>query len=211
MGKEGEQVGDTLEAPGSRLEYDFLAFVDRQQPVSVRNIVRQHHVTDTDVPLPERDETIETVEYSDGFGRLLQTRTQAEDVLFGDPASAAASCRRISPSHAATRSAGDVRPSDPPNVVVSGWQVYDNKGRVVEAVRAVLLVGLGLRAARRGPARPEGHDVLRPARPGDPHGQSRRLGAAGDLWRPGGSRPTRTSSRPRPGRPTPTTPTTWRR
>ena len=29
--------------------------------------------------------TIETVEYSDGFGRLLQTRTQAEDVLFGDP------------------------------------------------------------------------------------------------------------------------------
>ena len=33
---------------------------------------------------PERDETIETVEYSDGFGRLLQTRTQAEDVIFGD-------------------------------------------------------------------------------------------------------------------------------
>ena len=29
--------------------------------------------------------TIETVEYSDGFGRLLQTRTQAEDVTFGDP------------------------------------------------------------------------------------------------------------------------------
>ena len=85
MGKEGEQVGDTLEAPGSRLEYDFFAFVNRQQPVFVRSIVREHHVTETDVPLPERDETIETVEYSDGFGRLLQTRTQAEDVLFGDP------------------------------------------------------------------------------------------------------------------------------
>jgi hypothetical protein len=85
MGKEGEQVGDTLEVPGSCIEYEFCAFVNQQQPVFVRSIVRQHHVTETDVPLPERDETIETVEYSDGFGRLLQTRTQAEDVLFGDP------------------------------------------------------------------------------------------------------------------------------
>ena len=45
---------------------------------------RVHHATDTDVPTAERDEIIESVEYSDGFGRLLQTRTQAEDVLFGD-------------------------------------------------------------------------------------------------------------------------------
>jgi hypothetical protein len=64
------------------LEYDFFAFVNRQQPVFVRNIVREHHATETDVPQPERDETIESIQYSDGFGRLLQTRTQAEDVLF---------------------------------------------------------------------------------------------------------------------------------
>ena len=57
---------------------------ERGQPVSVRTIRRVHHDTDTDVPPTERDATIETVEYSDGFGRLLQTRTQAEDVLFGD-------------------------------------------------------------------------------------------------------------------------------
>ena len=69
------------------MEYDFFAYDERDdtQPAFVRSIVREHHVTETDVPLPERDETIETVEYSDGFGRLLQTRTQAEDVLFGDP------------------------------------------------------------------------------------------------------------------------------
>ena len=84
IGKEGEPAGDTLEAPGGRLEYDFFAFDNRQQPVFVRSVVREHHVTETDVPLPQRDESIETVEYSDGFGRLLQTRTQAEDVLFGD-------------------------------------------------------------------------------------------------------------------------------
>ena len=85
MGKQGEPVGDTIENPGSRLEYDFFAFANRLEPVFVRSIVREHHITETDVPLPERDATIETVEYSDGFGRLLQTRTQAEDVLFGDP------------------------------------------------------------------------------------------------------------------------------
>ena len=87
MGKAGESVGDTPGAPSTRLIYDFLAFAEpvRRQPVSVRTIRRVHHANETDVPLLQRDETIETVEYSDGFGRLLQTRTQAEDVSFGDP------------------------------------------------------------------------------------------------------------------------------
>ncbi|MDP2604239.1 MAG: SpvB/TcaC N-terminal domain-containing protein [Deltaproteobacteria bacterium] len=132
MGKEGEQAGDTLEAPGSRLEYDFFAFMNRQQPAFLRSIVRQHHVTETDVPLPKRDETIETVEYSDGFGRLLQTRTQAEDVLFGDLSFGGgilSADQSIVTGDAVVRrqTAGD-----PQNVIVSGWQVYDNKGRVVE-------------------------------------------------------------------------------
>ena len=85
LGKVGENIGDTLEAPSSRLVYDFLAFVERGQPVSVRTIRRVHHINDVDIPQPERDATIESIEYSDGFGRLLQTRTQAEDVTFGDP------------------------------------------------------------------------------------------------------------------------------
>ena len=141
MGKEGEQVGDTLEAPGSRLEYDFFAFVNRQQPVFVRSIVRQHHVTETDVPLPERDETIETVEYSDGFGRLLQTRTQAEDVLFGDP-SFGGGVLSADQSIATGDAVGRRRAAgDPPNVIVSGWQVYDNKGRVVEKYEPFFAVG----------------------------------------------------------------------
>ena len=76
-------------------------------------------------------ETLVKVEYSDGFGRLLQTRAQAEDVLFGAgplgesglPARAGlpnqpAVGRRVGAGHTP--------------VVVSGWQVYDNKGRVVE-------------------------------------------------------------------------------
>src|SRR5262245_41870605 len=142
MGKDGEQAGDTLEVPGSRLEYDFFAFVNRQQPVFVRSIVREHHVTETDVPLPKRDETIETVEYSDGFGRLLQTRTQAEDVLFGDPnfgGGVLSADQSVVTGDAVgrRRAAGD-----PMNVIVSGWQVYDNKGRVVEKYEPFFSVGM---------------------------------------------------------------------
>lgn len=128
MGKEGESVGDTLEAPGTKLQYDLLAFVERQQPISVRTIKRVHHVNDTDVPLPERDETIETVEYSDGFGRPLQTRTQAEDIVFGD----ATFGNQVLPVDQ-TQPGGDAVGQTIANrVVVSGWQTYDNKGRVVE-------------------------------------------------------------------------------
>jgi RHS repeat-associated protein len=141
MGKEGEQLGDTLEAPGSRLEYDFFAFVNRRQPVFVRSIVREHHVTETDVLLPRRDETIETIEYSDGFGRLLQTRTQAEDVLFGDPnfgggVLSADQSVVIGDAVGRRRAAGD-----PLNVIISGWQVYDNKSRVVEKYGPFFAVG----------------------------------------------------------------------
>jgi RHS repeat-associated protein len=146
MGKEGESVGDTFEAPGSRFEYDFVAFdkspPGKRQPIFVRSIVREHHVTETDVLLPaERDATIETVEYSDGFGRLLQTRTQAEDVLFGD-SRFGGGVLSADQSSATGDTVGRRRaPDDPPNVIVSGWQVYDNKGRVVETYEPFFAVG----------------------------------------------------------------------
>ena len=150
MGKPDEGMGDTEEVPGTRFEYDFLAFEnsppEARQPVSVRAIRREHHVHDTDVPLPERDETIETVEYSDGFGRLLQTRTQAEEVTFGDPVfggQVLPADQSVSPGDAVGRQRA---PDDPPNVVVSGWQVYDNKGRVVEKFEPFFAQGFAYRS-----------------------------------------------------------------
>lgn len=143
MGKEGEQVGDTLDAPGSRLEYDFFAFTNRRQPPFVRSIVRAHHTTETDVPLPMRDETVETIQYSDGFGRLLQTRTQAEDVLFGDTSfggGVLSADQALVTGDAIGRRRAE---GDPPNVIVSGWQVYDNKGRVVEKYEPFFDIGYG--------------------------------------------------------------------
>ncbi|MGH7491838.1 MAG: SpvB/TcaC N-terminal domain-containing protein [bacterium] len=128
MGKEEEALGDTLATPGTELHYDFLAFLERQQPISVHTIKRVYHVTDTEVPQSERDETIATVEYSDGFGRLLQTRTQAEDIVFGEPIFG----NQVLPADQ-TQPGGEAAGRIVANrVVVSGWQTYDNKGRVVE-------------------------------------------------------------------------------
>jgi RHS repeat-associated protein len=142
MGKEGELAGDTVDVPGSRMEYDFFAFVNRQQPVSVRSIVREHHVTEIDVPLPERDETITSVQYSDGFGRLLQTRTQAEGILFGDP-NFGGGVLSADQSVVTGDTVGRRRaPGAPLNVIVSGSQVYDNKGRVVEKHEPFFSTGL---------------------------------------------------------------------
>lgn len=128
-GKNGE--GDAAN-PGARMEYDLLAFVNRGEPVFVRTIQRVHHDGETDVPAAEREATIESVEYSDGFGRLLQKRIQAEDTLFGDPIFGTAVLSADQSAPVAQTTGRTRQPGDPMNVVVSGWQVYDNKGRVVE-------------------------------------------------------------------------------
>ena len=123
--------------PAYALVYDLLAFSARQQPVSVRTTRRVHHVNDTDVPLPERDETIETIEYSDGFGRLLQTRTQAEDITFGDAIFGDAGL----PADLSLPVGPAVGRQRPPCVVVSGWQIYNNKGQVVEKYEPFFATG----------------------------------------------------------------------
>jgi RHS repeat-associated protein len=138
MGKDGEEVGDTAETPGMRFEYDFMAFARSagaaRQPISARTVLRQHHAHAAgDEVLPnERDDTLVRVEYSDGFGRLVQRRVQAEAVRFGSDAFGT----DIIPADPAVEpgaSAGRVIGSgDAPNVLVTGVQRYDNKGQVVE-------------------------------------------------------------------------------
>ncbi|MEU5698084.1 SpvB/TcaC N-terminal domain-containing protein [Streptomyces aurantiacus] len=128
-GKNGE--GDQA-APGTSMKYNLMAFLGSGQPASVRTVRRVHHDTETDVPAGRLDDVLVSVSYSDGFGRTLQTRSQAEDTRFGDPAFGG----NVIPGGDLTPtgdSAGRTRaPGSPDNVVVSGWQVYDNKGRVVQ-------------------------------------------------------------------------------
>ncbi len=130
IGKNGE--GDTPDKPSTQFEYSFPDFTVQPEPIFVRTIRRVHYVTDASIPLPERDETIETVEYSDGFGRLLQARTQAEDVIFGEPNFGDAGLPADQSLPVGDAVGQQLTAGEPPNVVVSGWQIYDNKGRVVE-------------------------------------------------------------------------------
>ncbi|WP_026103334.1 SpvB/TcaC N-terminal domain-containing protein [Pseudanabaena sp. PCC 6802] len=142
-GKSNVLEGDR-QRPSVRMEYDFLAFVERKQPISVRTIRQIHHDTETDIPLPQRDETIETVEYSDGFGRLLQTRAQSEEIRFGNAVFGGGILPANQGDEASTRQAFvGQRNGDrlQPNVAVSGWQIYDNKGRVIEKFEPFYSVG----------------------------------------------------------------------
>ncbi len=144
MGKQGEQAGDTLAAPGVRFEYQLQPAAagpgGTVRPVSVRTIRRVRHVNDP--PGPDHDQTVETLEYSDGFGRLLQTRSQAGDLIFGDQVSGAG-VLPAGQDDPATLDEVRGRLADParPGVVVSGWQVMDNKGRVVEKFEPFLAAG----------------------------------------------------------------------
>jgi RHS repeat-associated protein len=140
-GTEGDQS-----RPSVRLRYDFHAFdrspTGRPEPISVATIRQIHHDTELDVPIPERDATIESREYSDGFGRLIQVRAQSEEVRFG-AAVFGDGILPIDQSQAATGEVSGRANRDPvqSNVLVSGWQIYDNKGRVVEQYEPFLSVG----------------------------------------------------------------------
>ena len=100
------------------------------------------------------DHFIHTVEFSDGFGRLLQTRTQADDLALADVGlpddlTPAASVLTAAPG-----------PSDSPRVVVSGWNAYDNKGRPIITYEPFFDAGYGYQPP--GVDLP-GHACLRPA------------------------------------------------
>ena len=127
-GRDG--AGDQVE-PGVTLHYDRRAFADRGEPTSVRSVRRVHADGDTGIPPDRRDEVVEKVQYADGFGRALQSRTRAPDTRFGDERTGdglldPGQAVHPGPISGRTRAAGD-----PVNVVVSGWVTYDAKGRPV--------------------------------------------------------------------------------
>lgn len=146
----GKNMEGDRQQPSRKMIYNYRAFLESGQPISVRTILGVHHDSDTDVPLPGREETIESIEYSDGFGRLLQTRTQGEDVRFGeglfgdgdqggDGLPATGRGDRACPAEVVTgRKNNDAAR---PNVVISGRKAYDNKGRVVESYEPYFSAG----------------------------------------------------------------------
>ncbi|MEZ4889799.1 MAG: RHS repeat-associated core domain-containing protein [Crocinitomicaceae bacterium] len=114
-------------APSVRMEYDFFAFMNEGNPVWVKTIQREQHYQDE-----ENSPTILKVEYSDGFGRLLQTRAQAEDIIFGNQTFGTSGLSADQNAQNSSATGIERDENDPLNVVVSGWKIYNNKGKVVE-------------------------------------------------------------------------------
>lgn len=132
-GKDDE--GDTEEQPTMTYGYDLNAYdKNDKQPISVHTTQREHHFSQ------ENEQTlIEIREYSDGFGRLLQSRMQAEHYVYGDTLLGDVNLSLEIDQHS---DAGDKQKEEEDNinivrnfiknrVIVSGWQHYNNKGTVV--------------------------------------------------------------------------------
>ena len=143
MGPEGTNVGDTSDAPSQRYVYNLVAFenspAEARQAISVTTFQRHYQINgpfDDDVP---RDRTTTTIEYSDGFGRLLQTRANAESTVFGTDAfgegSGLPEDQALAPQPATPVTVLD-------RVRVSGAVTYDGKGRAVETFEPYFDVGL---------------------------------------------------------------------
>ena len=133
LGKDDSTEGDTLDDPGVLLEYDLFAFMNSGSPVWVKTTQREHHINaDYLDSLQEPHATIVAVEYSDGFGRQLQTRTQAEDLIFGNSLLGDSGLPADQTANNAN-AVGVMRSmNDPLNVIVSGAKLYNNKGKEVE-------------------------------------------------------------------------------
>lgn len=105
MGKEGENLGDTLNSDleaTTYIRYNPDAYINAGQPVWSEVYAREEHLHNNPDPRWKRTRT-----YADGLGREIQTKTPAVPGM-------------VAESHC------------DPRMVASGWKVYNNKGWVVE-------------------------------------------------------------------------------
>lgn len=78
MGKEGAGEGDTLDDPTTRMDYDLFAWMNEGRPASARIFSRETHG-------PGTVRWKETIEFSDGLGRVIQTKTRVRPGIDGAP------------------------------------------------------------------------------------------------------------------------------
>jgi RHS repeat-associated protein len=128
--------GGTVDKPDIQYSYDLDAYhrsrtTPNPQPASVRTTKRVWHSKDN-----FSEETLETVEYSDGFGRVIQQRVQTAELAFGNDGDDVG--LPADPGVAPDPAIGSRKET---RVVVSGWQLYDNKGRAVERYEPLLSEG----------------------------------------------------------------------
>jgi RHS repeat-associated protein len=136
-----ETLGGTAAKPETRFVYNFRNFERTGQSIFVHVERRLRHASDN-----ASDEVIETRQYSDGYGRLVQTRIRAQQWVAADNGDAVGlpADQDAALGDAVVRKVAD-------NVIVSGWQVYDNKGQLIEKYEPFFSTGFAFEDdARRG-------------------------------------------------------------
>ena len=141
-GREGE--GDTEDAPSQRFEYDLLAFEQSppgaRRPISATAIQREHHASGPVASGADPNRELRSVAYSDGFGRLLQTRARAEGQSFA--ADVFGEDNGLPPGIDSSPGAAIlVETTD--RVRVTAAVRYDSKGRVIQRFEPYFADGLG--------------------------------------------------------------------
>jgi RHS repeat-associated protein len=117
MGKPGE--GDTLADPTTKLEYDLHNWIKNGQPNFVHTLAREQHG-------PSNPRWQEAYSYTDGSGREVLKKVQAEPGLAPERDSEGALVRDLSDKIIWSDTAPDVR------WVGTGRTVLDNKGNAIK-------------------------------------------------------------------------------
>ncbi len=110
MGKEGSSDGDTLDDPTTKMEYDLFNWANNNQPNYVHTLARELHG-------PSNTRWQESYLYTDGGGKVIMSKTQAE------PGEA-------SVWNPVTKQEDRVQAN--PRWVGSGRTIYNNKGNPVK-------------------------------------------------------------------------------
>lgn len=130
------KFGGTAAAPEIAFTYDFRNFERTGAPVFVHTSRRVHHSRDG-----ISNDAIEAREYSDGYGRVIQSRAQADDDLFGVRGD---DVGLPSAPGSATTAATAVPAAD--RVCVSAWKIVNNKGLPVHVYEPFFSRGWGFEA-----------------------------------------------------------------
>ncbi|WP_404870175.1 SpvB/TcaC N-terminal domain-containing protein [Kitasatospora griseola] len=194
LGRSGEEDGDTPEQPGTVFEYRLDAWDVEGGPAWVHTSRRTEHrwavvlaerarrlaagrpaPTTAEIaalfPTDERERHperfVQQREATDGFGRLLQTRVQADELTvatLGLPADPAATVGEA---------VGLLGQAGAPRVAVTGWRTYDDKGRVTVAYEPYYAEGWNWT-----PPEEQQPDLARVTTHRDPRGEVVRVTAA---------------------------------
>jgi RHS repeat-associated protein len=140
-GKPGKNEGDRVRE-STQFIYNIDAFMKSKgkQPVNVCTIRYTHHDSEN-LPTEELQDSIKTVEFSDGFGRMVQSRHLSSRVIFGSKVFGDSGFSSDQSSPVGNAVGQTLEEKDNPVVVVSGWQVYDNKGNIIAKYEPFFSVG----------------------------------------------------------------------